>query len=66
MATEQKVIMVEVRSVYGTDLIYPACDAAQQFCKIAGTRTLPPSILPFIRALGYEISQAQQISKVLA
>ena len=59
-------ITVEVRTVYGNEMVYPADDAAAQFCNIAGTRTLPASILPFIRALGYEIRLAPQVTKVLA
>lgn len=65
MSAVPKVITVEVRTVYGNEMIYPACPAAEAFAAIAGTRTLPHPILKHIRALGYEIVLAPQVVKVL-
>jgi len=59
--TTARRITVEVRSVYGSELIYPADHAAEQFCLIAGTRTLPRHLLPLIKALGYEIVVAPAV-----
>ena len=55
-------ILVEVRTVYGNETIYPACDKAQAFCKIAGTRTLPRHLLPHIIELGFEVRLAPTIT----
>lgn len=65
MATEEQVVLVEVRNVYGNETIYPACDNAMLFCKIAGHKTLPKYLLEYIRALGFEVRLAPQITKVL-
>ena len=55
-------ILVEVRNVYGNETIYPACDKAQAFCAIAGTRTLPRHLIKHIQALGFEVRLAPQIT----
>ena len=64
MATD-KICTVEVRSVYGNETVYPADEAATLFCQIAGTRTLTRDMIVSIRALGYEVVLAPQITKVL-
>ena len=33
-------INVEIKSVYGSDFVYPVCDKAKLFCAIAQTKTL--------------------------
>jgi hypothetical protein len=48
-------IIVEVRSVYGNKTVYPICDKAKQFAKIAGSKTLTHHTLCCIEALEYEI-----------
>jgi hypothetical protein len=55
-------ILVEVRTVYGNEMIYPACDKAAAFCSIAGTRTLPRHLLKHITALGFEVRVAPAIT----
>lgn len=55
-------ILVEVRSVYGNEMIYPACDKAKEFCLIAGTKTLPRHLLKHITALGFEVRVAPAIT----
>lgn len=55
-------ILVEVRSVYGNEMIYPACENAQAFCLIAGTKTLPRHLLKHITALGFEVRVAPAIT----
>jgi hypothetical protein len=57
---ETKTVEIEVRSVYGNTLIYPANEAAQIFAKIAGKKTLDKSDLNLIRALGFEVEQVFQ------
>lgn len=59
---DPKHIMVEVRTVYGNEMIYPACDKATAFCAIAGTRTLPRHLIKHIQALGFEVRLAPQIT----
>lgn len=48
-------ITVQTRPVYGTFNIYPVCDGAKVFAKIAGTKTLTIDACFQIKALGYDI-----------
>lgn len=54
-------IKVEVRSVYGNSLVYPACPDARRFADIAGTKTLNHSVLCLIEALGYTITAVSPV-----
>lgn len=59
-AAAPKAVEIEVRSVYGNTLIYPANDAARLFAQIAGKKTLDRQDLNLIRALGFEVQQVFQ------
>jgi len=48
-------VIVEVKSVYGNDLVYPVSNSAILLAKIAGTKTLSPSVMRTIIGLGYLI-----------
>jgi hypothetical protein len=48
-------IQVQVRNVYGNDLVYPICRKAELFCFIAGTKTLGEQDIKHIKSLGYEV-----------
>lgn len=48
-------IQVQVKNVYGNELVYPICDKAKLFAEIAGDRTLTFNTLKCIKALGYRI-----------
>jgi hypothetical protein len=48
-------IYIYSRTVYGNQIIYPACQAAEIFAAIAGTKTLTLSVLQHIKNLGFEI-----------
>ena len=52
---QMKSIQVQVKSVYGEEKVYPVCDAAKTFAKIAGTKTLTREVLAHISNLGYGI-----------
>ena len=43
------------RTVYGNRVIYPHCATAQNFARIAGTKTLTFTVLQQIKNLGFEI-----------
>lgn len=53
-------ITVTVRRVYGNPVIYPACEQARQFARIAGTKTLTLDTLRQIRELGYTITERHE------
>ncbi len=48
-------IQVTIRDIYGLQTIYPACDIAKLFARLAGTKTLTRHALDTIRALGYTV-----------
>lgn len=52
-------ITVEIKSVYGTELVYPVCEKALMFAKIAGTKTLARNTLAMIKHLGYNVNIKQ-------
>ena len=54
-------IKVEVRSVYGNDVVYPACPDARRFAEIAGMKTLTHRTLCLIEALGYTITAVSPV-----
>jgi hypothetical protein len=52
-------ITVSIRTHYGTQYIYPVCDAAQIFCDLTGKKTLSHKDIDLIKYLGYSINVQQ-------
>ena len=50
-------ITIEIKNNYGRQVIYPVCERAMLFAKIAGTTTLTEATIKAIRDLGYGIIQ---------
>jgi len=50
-----KTVRIVVRNVYGQLVCYPACERADLFAEIAGTRTLSHRTLALAERLGYTI-----------
>jgi hypothetical protein len=48
-------ITVSIESVYGRNLVYPACETSQLFCDLIGAKSFTPSQLRIIKVLGYEV-----------
>ena len=42
---------------YGNEVFYPACDKAELFALLAGTKTLTPYTIRLVRTLGYEVEE---------
>lgn len=53
----ENVVEVEVRNVYGNEMIYPANAAAYRFAAIAGKKTLSRTDLMNIKALGFAVEE---------
>jgi len=51
---------------YGIETFYPACERAQIFARIAGTKTLTRHALRDIAALGIEIEIEQTMPRTFA
>jgi hypothetical protein len=56
----QKVIQIQVRSVYGVVQAYPANEQAKLLALVAGTKTLKPETLAYAERMGFRIEQAPQ------
>lgn len=52
-------IEIQIRDVYGIRTIYPHCQTAKLFAKLAGTRTITRHALETIKALGYTVEIKQ-------
>ena len=52
-------ITIEIRDIYGIRTIYPHCQTAKLFAKLAGTKTITRHALETIKALGYQIEVKQ-------
>lgn len=48
-------IKVEIKTIYGNQKIYPACDKAEGFCKLINQKTLTERDIKLIKELGYEV-----------
>ena len=49
-------IDVEIKKVYGNSLIYPVCDKAVLFARLARTSTLTPQAIDVIKRIGFTIN----------
>ena len=52
-------ILVEVRSNYGTEMIYPVGEAAQYVQNLTGKKTINQSDIAALRALGLTVERQQ-------
>lgn len=52
-------ILVQIKTIYGNETIYPVDTPAKLFAKLAGTKTLTRAALRTVKELGYEIKVQQ-------
>jgi hypothetical protein len=53
-------LIVEKKSVYGNQLIYPICNKAKLFASISGNKTLLPEVIEDIKKLGYSLTTKEE------
>ena len=53
--TIENTILVQIKNIYGNEMIYPANQTAQHFANIAGTKTLSVNTLRNAKLLGFTI-----------
>lgn len=58
-------ITVEIKTVFGNEVIYPVDDAAKQFAAIACTKTLTRQVIEQIKKLGYTVVVATPLPATL-
>ena len=51
----EKTLIIDIKTVYGNEAIYPVNDTAQVFADLIGTKTLGRVKLALIQGLGYSI-----------
>lgn len=61
-----KTITVTTRRVYGVEKIYPVCDYAKLFARIAGTETITEDKIALIKKLGFAVKLKQEPSPLQA
>ena len=49
------ILTIEIKNVYGNNLIYPICDTAKTFTRLMGKKTFHNYELKEIEKLGYKI-----------
>lgn len=49
-------IKVVLANQYGQEIIKPACDKAEKFCMIAGTKTMTRALVSQVKSLGYKVT----------
>ena len=49
------VIQVRIDKIYGNIVLYPICEKAKLFCKLAKTKTITQDMERHIRSLGFDI-----------
>tara|TARA_R100001460_G_scaffold7778_1_gene19499 strand:+ start:111 stop:284 length:174 start_codon:yes stop_codon:yes gene_type:complete len=46
-------LTIEIKNVYGNDLIYPVCDTAKKLCSITGYKTFNTNTIETLKEIGY-------------
>ena len=57
-------ITVQIKSVYGTDKVYPVCKDAYRVACIAGTTTLTDYTISVIKRLGYRVKVQSNVTEL--
>lgn len=52
-------IEVEVKNIYGREVVYPLCQTGQLLAKLSGNKTFTPDTISIIKMLGYSITVKQ-------
>ena len=58
---KQMNITVKVKNNWGNEAIYPVCQSAKLFARIAGTTTITKEAKELIKQLGYKV-QVEQVT----
>jgi hypothetical protein len=48
-------LYVQVKSVYGKDTVYPACESTKSFCELLSQTTLTERDIKHIKSLGFKV-----------
>ena len=56
-------ITVDIKNVYGNELIYPVCFNAKKFTSLTKNKTLSKKDIDIIKTLGYKVIVEQKTLK---
>tara|TARA_R110000765_G_scaffold202135_1_gene307423 strand:+ start:618 stop:791 length:174 start_codon:yes stop_codon:yes gene_type:complete len=51
--------IIEIKAVYGQDMVYPACDKSALLAKLTGKKTLTPETIALAKQLGYTFKRKE-------
>lgn len=57
-------IKVRIVSQFGNERIFPVCEKAELFCKIAGAKTLTRANIEHIKALGFDVEVVPEVTRL--
>ena len=49
-------LIVEVKNIYGREMVYPVCETSKLFAYLSGNRTLTQESIAIIKELGYTVT----------
>jgi len=52
-------LTIELKTVYGNDLIYPVCDKAIKLCQITNQKTFSQFAIQKLKEVGYTFTQKE-------
>lgn len=58
-------IHVFIKTVYGNQTVYPACEQAKIFASMVGQSTLTPRNIDHIKRLGYTVQVVSELPSTL-
>lgn len=58
-------VLVEFKTVYGQQLIYPACEKSRLFAAMANQKTLTQREVDLIKRLGYTVNVTHSVPSTL-
>ena len=50
-------VIVQIKSVYGQDKVYPICETGKAFARIAGTKSLTEQTIHEMKTIGVKFVQ---------
>jgi len=53
-------LIIEIKNVYGNELIYPICDKALKLCSLTGQKTFSKGAISTLKLLGYSFTQKEK------
>lgn len=54
---------IQIKTVFGKEMIYPANDQARRLCEMVGSKTLTPQIIRDAQGMGFVIAEVPEGTK---